>query len=151
MPFTLTSSAFHEGCAIPSKFTCDGANLVPPLAWFDAPQGTRSFALIADDPDAPSGTFTHWLLFDIPASATGLADQSLGKTLRNDFGRAGYGGPCPPPSHGAHRYCFTLYAVDVPLLTLQGRTRAALEAALEAHTLASVRLTGRYARKSKKK
>jgi hypothetical protein len=150
MSFTLTSSAFNEGDAIPAKFTCDGANLVPPLVWSEPPQGTRSFALIVDDPDAPGGTFTHWLVYDIPASAAGLADHSLGKTLRNDFGRTGYGGPCPPSSHGPHRYVFTLYALDVPLLTLQGRTRDTLERALEAHTLASARLMGRYRRKSRK-
>jgi Raf kinase inhibitor-like YbhB/YbcL family protein len=116
----------------------------------DPPEGTRSFALIMDDPDAPKGTFTHWLLYDIPATATELADQSRAQTLRNDFGRAGYGGPCPPSGHEPHRYVFTLYAVDVPALTLQGRTRGALEQALHAHTLATARLMGRYERTSKR-
>lgn len=148
MAFTLESSAFRDGQAIPRPFTCDGTDRPPPLSWSDPPEGTRSFALIMDDPDAPSGTFTHWLLYDIPATAQDMSDPALGKTLRNDFGRAGYGGPCPPPRHGAHRYFFTLYAVDVPVLELQGKTREALERALRAHTLATARLMGRYERHS---
>ena len=103
-----------------------------------------------DDPDAPNGTFTHWVLYDIPASARSLADQSLGTALQNDFGRAAYGGPCPPVGHGAHRYVFTLYAVDVPSLTLKGSTRKVLERALQTHTLGTSRLMGRYERKSKR-
>lgn len=150
MPFTLRSSTFQEGESIPRQFTCDGQDRTPPLAWVDPPEGTRSFALIMDDPDAPSGTFTHWLLYDVPASTKEIADQSLGKTLPNDFGRAGYGGPCPPPGHGAHRYFFTLYAVDVPALDVHGRTREALERALDAHALATARLMGRYERKGKR-
>jgi Raf kinase inhibitor-like YbhB/YbcL family protein len=150
MPFTLRSSTFQEGESIPRQFTCDGQDRTPPLAWVDPPEGTRSFALIMDDPDAPSGTFTHWLLYDVPASTKEIADQSLGKTLPNDFGRAGYGGPCPPPGHGAHRYFFTLYAVDVPALDVHGRIRQAFERALEAHALATARLMGRYERKGKR-
>jgi len=148
MAFILTSSAFREGETVPRQFTCDGNNLAPPLAWSDAPDGTRSFALIMDDPDAPHGTFTHWVLYDIPATTTELTEQSPGKALRNDFGRPGYGGPCPPVGHGPHRYFFTLYAVDVPSLTLKGRTRKALERVLQARTLATARLMGRYERKS---
>jgi Raf kinase inhibitor-like YbhB/YbcL family protein len=149
MAFRLTSSAFQEGEMIPRQFTCDGDGLAPPLAWSEAPDGTRSFALIMDDPDAPHGTFTHWLLCDIPATTTELADQSVGKALRNDFGRPGYGGPCPPVGHGPHRYFFTLHAVDVPSLALKGRTRKVLERVLQTHTLATARLMGRYERKSK--
>jgi Raf kinase inhibitor-like YbhB/YbcL family protein len=146
MAFSLTSSAFEEGATIPRRFTCDGDDLAPPLAWADAPAGTRSFALILDDPDAPHGTFTHWLLYDIPAATTELTDQALGRVLQNDFGRAGYGGPCPPVGHGPHRYRFTLHALDVPSLTLRGRTREALDRALQTHTLGTARLTGRYER-----
>ena len=149
MAFTITSSAFREGAAIPRRFTCDGDGLAPPLAWSDAPEGTRAFALIVDDPDAPRRTFTHWLLYDIPATATGLTDESLGRALRNDFGRVGYGGPCPPAGDGPHRYVFTLCAVDVPSLTLKGDSRQALERVLQAHTLATARLTGRYERQTK--
>jgi Raf kinase inhibitor-like YbhB/YbcL family protein len=150
MAFNLTSSAFREGETIPRQFTCDGDDLALPLAWSDAPDGTRGFALIMDDPDAPHGTFTHWLLYNIPATTTALTDQLVGTTLHNDFGRPKYGGPCPPPGHGPHRYFFTLYAVDVPSLTLKGRTRKALERALQAHTLATARLMGRYERRSER-
>jgi len=148
MAFTFGSSAFGDGETIPRAFTCEGANLPPPLGWSSPPHGTRGFALIVDDPDAPNGPFTHWLLYDIPGDATELTGEPDGKALRNDFGRAGYGGPCPPVGHGPHRYVFTLYAVDVPVLTLQGRTRTALERALHAHTLATARLMGHYERKS---
>ena len=148
MTFTLHSSAFGDGDAIPRRFTCDGKDLAPPLAWSHAPQGTRSFALVMDDPDAPHGTFTHRPLYDIPATTTELREEAVGKALQNSFGRANYGGPCPPPGHGPHRYVFTLYAVDVPALDLRGRTREALERALRAHMLATARLTGRYERQS---
>jgi Raf kinase inhibitor-like YbhB/YbcL family protein len=146
MTFTLRSSAFGDGDTIPRQFTCDGKDLAPPLAWSHAPQGTRSFALVMDDPDAPHGTFTHWLLYDIPATTAELREGVVGKALQNSFGRASYGGPCPPPGHGPHRYVFTLYAVDVPALDLRGRTREALERSLRTHTLATARLTGRYER-----
>jgi Raf kinase inhibitor-like YbhB/YbcL family protein len=148
MAFTLTSSAFEEGGAIPTRFTCDGDDLAPPLAWSDAPQGTCSFALVMEDPDAPQGTFTHWLLYDIPATEMELRTQS-GRTLQNSFGRAGYGGPCPPPGHGPHRYVFVLLAIDVPTLNLHSRTRASLDRALRAHTLATAHLMGRYERRGR--
>jgi Raf kinase inhibitor-like YbhB/YbcL family protein len=150
MAFTLTSPAFVEGETIPPQYSCDGHNLAPPLVWSDPPEDTRGFALIMDDPDAPNGTFTHWVLYDIPATARSLADQSFGTALRNDFGHAAYGGPCPPVGHGPHRYFLTLYAVDVPSLTLKGSTRKALERALQPHTLGTARLIGRYERKSKR-
>jgi hypothetical protein len=148
MAFALTSPAFLEGETIPRQYTCEGDNIAPPLAWSDPPGKARGFALIMDDPDAPNGTFTHWLLYDIPATATHLADQPLGKALRSDFGRNAYGGPCPPVGHGPHRYFFTLYAVDVPSLSVNGRSRAALERALRTHTLATAQLMGQYERKS---
>lgn len=146
MPFTITSAAFGDGESIPNEFTCDGANVPPPLSWRDAPHGTRSFALVVDDPDAPGGTFTHWLLYDVPAGTTHMTHAAPGKTLPNDFGRRGYGGPCPPPRHGPHRYVFSLYALDVPALELRGDSRRALDRALHAHTLEVARLTGRYQR-----
>jgi hypothetical protein len=146
MAFALSSSAFGDGETIPTRYTCDDDDVPPPLTWTDPPDGTRSFALIMDDPDAPNGTFTHWLLFDIPARTTELPGESTSKTLRNDFGRSGYGGPCPPRGHGQHRYFFTLYAVSVPSLELHGENRKALNEALRTHTLAIARLTGRYER-----
>ena len=145
MAFTITSSAFADGGTIPKQFTCDGDNMPPPLAWSGAPEGTRAFALIMDDPDAPKGTFTHWLLYDIPARTTALPGEA-GKSLRNDFGSSGYGGPCPPKGHGPHRYVFALYAVDVPLLGVTGETRQDLEETLRRHTLATAQTTGRYER-----
>lgn len=150
MAFTLRSSAFQGGETIPRQFTCDGNNLAPPLAWSDAPEGTRSFALVMEDPDAPHGTFTHWLLYDISQKTTELAEQAGGTALPNGFGRAAYGGPCPPPGHGSHRYVFTLFALDVSALDIHGRTREALERSLKEHTLATARLMGRYERKAKR-
>ena len=121
MAFTLTSSAFKDGDMIPREFTCDGEDLAPPLAWSDAPEGTRSFALVMEDPDAARGTFTHWLLYDIPATTTVLWEQACAKALCNSFGQADYGGPCPPLDDGPHRYVFTLHALDVPTLDLLRR------------------------------
>ena len=145
MAFAISSPAFADGADVPPEYTCDGADAPPPLALREPPQGTRSLALIMDDPDAPRGTFTHWLAYDIAPARE--FDPTRGKTLRNNFGREGYGGPCPPPGHGPHRYHFTVYAVDVPSLTLKGKTRQDLEAALQGHTLATARLAGRYERK----
>jgi Raf kinase inhibitor-like YbhB/YbcL family protein len=146
MPFTLTSPAFRDGETIPTTFTCDGDDLPPPLAWSNPPSGTRGYALVMDDPDAPGGTFTHWLRYDIPATATALHGDDRGKTLATSFHRPGYGGPCPPPGHGPHRYVFALYALDTDSLDVHGRNRDALEVALRAHTLGVARLTGRYER-----
>jgi len=146
MAFTLTSTAFEEGETIPQTYTCDGADEPPPLAWTNPPKGTASLALIMDDPDAPAGTFTHWMVYDIPTSARRGNGASAGRALRNDFGRSGYGGPCPPPGHGPHRYSFTLYALDVATLDLPRQNREALERALERHTVATARLMGRYER-----
>ena len=122
MAFAISSTAFESGGDIPRKFTCDGADLSPELSWTETPPGTASFALIADDPDAPSGTWTHWVLFDLPAATTSLAegvtriDELPGgeRQGRNDFRRIGYNGPCPPPGK-PHRYFFKLHALDTTL------------------------------------
>ena len=150
MTFTLTVSAFGNGGMIPAKFTCEGANVSPELHWSDAPATAKSFALIVDDPDAPAGTFTHWVLFDIPAERSSLAegDHTIGVAGKNDFGRVGYGGPCPPRGHGPHRYFFTLYALDMASLKLKaGADRGYVEAALRGHILAQAQYLGRYERK----
>ena len=146
MGFTIESPAFAEGAAVPKQFTCDGDDAPPAIKLSDPPEGTRSFAVVMEDPDAPKGTFTHWLAYDIPAGSAEL-DASAGKTLRNSFGRDGYGGPCPPPGHGPHRYFFKVYALDVPSLASAVQTRQDLEKALEMHTLASAQLMGRYERR----
>jgi Raf kinase inhibitor-like YbhB/YbcL family protein len=146
MAFTATSPAFADGQPVPTEFTCDGNDAPPAIRVADPPQGTRSFAVIMDDPDAPKGTFTHWLAYDLPADGSALR-ATAGKTLENDFGRKGYGGPCPPPGHGSHRYYFTVFAVDVPALDVPGRSRDDLEAALKGHTLGQARFMGRYERR----
>ncbi len=145
--FTLTSSAFSEGGNIPVQFTCSGAGISPPLTWSDAPANTKSFVLIVDDPDAPGGTFTHWVAFDIPATQTEIAQgaKSIGKGGKNGRGQTGYTGPCPPS--GTHRYFFTLYALDVATLGLNdGAARAEVESAMKLHTLAITQLMGRYSK-----
>lgn len=147
MAFRLTSPAFEADGPIPAACTCEGRDEPPVLAWSGAPEGTKSFALVMDDPDAPGGTFTHWLLYDVPGEATGLGTATVGRSLRNDFGRTGYGGPCPPRGHGRHRYYFTLHAVDVPSLGLSGGTRADLEATLARHSLGTARLMGHFERR----
>ena len=146
MAFTVTSPAFTDGQPVPKQFTCDGNDAPPTLTVSDPPDGVRSFAVIMDDPDAPKGTFTHWLAYDIPVS-TGNLEVGAGKSLRNSFGREGYGGPCPPPGHGVHRYFFKVYALDVPALESAVTTRQDLETALELHALAHAELMGRYERK----
>jgi Raf kinase inhibitor-like YbhB/YbcL family protein len=145
MAFTLTSPAFTDGASIPAQFTCEGGDVPPPLQVSDPPDRTASYAVIMDDPDAPRETFTHWLAYDIPPGGYELGIAAA-KTLQNDFGRQGYGGPCPPPGHGPHRYFFRLYALDVPSLAVRGRGRGALEAALKPHTLGETHLMGRYER-----
>jgi Raf kinase inhibitor-like YbhB/YbcL family protein len=146
MPFTASTTAFKEGHPLPAQFTCDGTDAPPPIAVADAPHGTASYAVIMEDPDAPSGRFTHWLTYDIPTSDDAMLHVSAGRSLANGFGRLGYGGPCPPREHPAHRYVFTVYAVDVRALTLSGHDRADLETALKLHALALARFTGRYRR-----
>lgn len=148
----LESPAFADGASIPSKYTCEGADTPPELRWSNAPEGTRSFVLIVDDPDAPDPkrpkrTWVHWVLYEIPADAMGLSEGADPLPLGtregvNDWGRVGYGGPCPPI--GEHRYFFKLYALDVALGDLAEPNKAALERAMHGHVLAQVDLVGTY-------
>jgi Raf kinase inhibitor-like YbhB/YbcL family protein len=152
MPLKLTIGAFPEGALIPALFTCEGADVSPSLEWSGAPDQTKSFAIVMDDPDAPGGTWTHWVLFDLPASVHSLAQGykpgSLGASGKNDFGKPGYGGPCPPKGHGAHRYFFKLYALGVPSLGLKaGAARAEVDKAVRGHILAETQYMGRFERK----
>lgn len=147
--FTLTSPAFQNGEIIPVTLSCDGSDHSPQLDWMNPPEGTRSYALVVDDPDAPTGTFTHWILYDLPVGLTSLPEgaNNLGKEARNDFGKPGYGGPCPPPKHGDHRYYFRLHALDVESLDVpDDATRAAFDKALEGHVLDTAELMGRFQR-----
>jgi len=148
----LKSTAFEEGMKIAAKYTCDGANFSPPLKWSDSPKKTVSFSLICDDPDAPAGTWVHWVLYDLPAAVTELpehvpADNKLsagGTHGSNDFGNTGYGGPCPP--RGTHRYYFKLYALDNMLGLEPGATKQQVLDAMKGHVLAETQLMGRYRR-----
>jgi Raf kinase inhibitor-like YbhB/YbcL family protein len=153
----LQSPAFPEGGAIPKLCTCDGKDVSPPLRWSGIPEAARSLALVVEDPDAPRGTWTHWVLFDIPADVGELSEGmpteervALGKDSRtalqgrNDFGRTGYGGPCPPG--GTHRYVFRLFALDTESVLGPGATREQLLRAIRGHVLAEGRLTGVYSR-----
>lgn len=153
MALTLTSSAFADGQQIPSRFTCDGADVSPALRWSNPPAGTKSFALIADDPDAPAGTWVHWVLFNVPAGARGL-DEARPTTAKlpdgslqgtNDFKRLGYGGPCPPKGP-AHRYFFKLFAIDRQLDLPTGATKQQVLEAMAGHVLDQATLMGRYKR-----
>lgn len=149
----LISPAFDHGAPIPPEHTCDGSNVSPELRWDDVPEGTQSLALIADDPDAPRGTWVHWVLYDLPADAQGLpARIPAGKTIagggthgRNDFPELGYGGPCPPG--GIHRYFFRLYALDRTLELEAGATKDRLLTAMQGHVLATAELMGTYRRR----
>lgn len=147
MQIQITSSAFKEGENIPTKYTCDGENVSPPLAWSVAPPGTQSLALIADDPDAPGKTWVHWVAINIPASQNSLAegDKSAGVQGTNDFRKTGYGGPCPPKGN-PHRYFFKLYALDVTLNLKPDAVKADLEKAMQGHILAQGQLMGKYGR-----
>jgi Raf kinase inhibitor-like YbhB/YbcL family protein len=151
----ITSDAFLEGEAIPTKYTCDGDELSPDLRWSDIPPNTRSLALICEDPDAPSGTFTHWILFDLPPTVTELPEGvSTAERLangavqgQNDFKRIGYGGPCPPPNDSEHRYYFRIYALDTELQLRSGARREDVAPAMVGHVLATGHLMGTYKRK----
>jgi hypothetical protein len=152
MALTLTSPAFSEGETIPQRHTGDGEDQSPALRWTGAPSGTRSFALIVHDPDAPKGDFTHWVLVDIPARTEeipeGAAATVVGVPGTNDFSKIGYGGPSPPPGHGPHRYYFSLYALDQERTGLsRGARRAEAEAAIQGHILGQAQLMGRYERR----
>jgi Raf kinase inhibitor-like YbhB/YbcL family protein len=144
--FALTSSAFKHGGPIPVEHTCDGEDIAPPLAWSGAPAGVRAFALIADDPDAPAGTWVHWVLINLPGTATALPEAAAQAAPgSNDFRKTGYGGPCPPPGN-PHRYVFTLYALDGALALKAGPTKADVERAMLGHILGTAQLVGTYAR-----
>ena len=146
MAFRIFSNAFADGGWIPPLHSCRGADISPSLEWAGAPAGTRSFALIVDDPDAPRGTWNHWLLYDIPADVHTMAQGSRagGVGGTNDFGKVGYGGPCPPPG-SPHRYYFKLYALDVEKLAIgAGAQRVELDAAIEGHVLAEAQYMGRF-------
>jgi Raf kinase inhibitor-like YbhB/YbcL family protein len=147
--FNLTSADFGDGQPIPAVHSCDGADQSPALSWDDPPPGTRSFALIMDDPDAPSGTFRHWGLYDIPSTARSLEmGQPIGKQATNDAGAAGYKGPCPPKGHGPHHYRFKLYALDVDSLDVPaGATIEQVEQEAQKHQLGMGELTGTFERK----
>jgi Raf kinase inhibitor-like YbhB/YbcL family protein len=153
MALAISSSSFPAEGNIPSKYTCDGGDVSPALSWTGAPAGTQSFALIADDPDAPAGTWTHWVLFDLPASTTGLPEgvsqsdelPGGGRQGQNDFRKTGYGGPCPPPGK-PHRYFFKLYALDQKLNLKPGSSKQELEQAMHGHILGKAELMGKYRR-----
>lgn len=143
--FGISSPAFEPGRTIPTEYTCDGRNVSPALVWTAPPKGTRSFALIMDDPDATRGTFTHWTAWNIPARARGLKRGARpSRQGLNDAGGVGYVGPCPPS--GTHRYFFKLHALRSKLALPGGATRAQLEAALKGKVLKRVTLVGRYGR-----
>ncbi len=154
MSFSLSSDAFAADQEIPPRFTCDGDDTSPALSWGDPPQGTQSFALIMDDPDAPVGVFTHWVIYNMGSGARGLpegvekterpANGAAGFQGRNDFGRTGYGGPCPPS--GRHHYRFQLYALDGLIDLSPGASKQQLLDALTGHILATTTLTGTYQR-----
>jgi len=153
MTLSLSSPVFQDARNIPIKYTCDGQDVSPPLTWGEPPSDTQSFALIMDDPDAPSGVFTHWLLFNLPADSRELMEaiqaqnELANSTLqgKNDFGKIGYGGPCPP-SGAAHHYRFTLYALDQRLDLTAGASRKQISDAITGHILARGQLTGMYQR-----
>lgn len=143
----VTSSAFSQGEAIPQKYTCDGEDVSPPLAWSGAPDSVASYALIMDDPDAPAGTWVHWVLFDIPAQTTQLAENTpatVGIQGNSSWDRTGYGGPCPPG--GEHRYFFKLYALDTMLGLEAGATKEEVLEAMSGHVVAQGALMGTYSR-----
>ena len=151
MSLSLEIEGFDRGGVIPRELTCEGANRSPEVSWSGAPAGTKSYALILDDPDAPGGVWNHWLVWNIPAVVSGLARNAhLEAPVRsgaNDFGKRGYGGPCPPKGHGPHHYFFRLLALDVEELDLpEGASRADLDRALESHILGAAEYMGRYAR-----
>lgn len=153
MDIKITSSAFQDGGLIPAKYTCDGADVSPPLQWDNVPQTAKSIALICDDPDAPMGTFVHWVLFNLPAETRQLAEKvAADKTLpsgarqgTSGFGRVGYGGPCPPS--GTHRYFFKIYALDTTLDLPAGARKSDLLKVMQGHILAQGQLVGKYKRR----
>ena len=152
MTLTITSTAFAAGKPIPADYSCDGKGISPPLAWSGAPAGTQAFALIMDDPDAPSGTYVHWVIYNVPAASQGLSEGIPGDaklvdgTLQgsNSSRRTGYAGPCPPS--GTHRYFIKLYALDTNLELASGASKEQLLKAMQGHVLAQGDLMGTYSR-----
>jgi Raf kinase inhibitor-like YbhB/YbcL family protein len=157
MTLRLSSPAFPDGSPIPAKYTCEGEDLSPPLAWSGIPGGTRSLALIVDDPDAPDPdaprmVWVHWVVYNLPRDAAGLAEgvQALPQSAKvglNDWKRAAYGGPCPPI--GRHRYFHKLYAIDIVLPDLGQATKSKVEAAMKGHILAEAKLVGTYQKRAR--
>lgn len=154
MSIQIRSAAFDEGQSIPQKHTCDGEDVSPSLSWRNAPDKTKSFALICDDPDAPSGAWVHWVIYDLPAAITELPEAiptkeevlNGAKQGTNDFSRIGYGGPCPPKGN-PHRYYFKVYALDSVLSLKAGSTKADVENAMKGHVLGEGKIMGTYKRK----
>jgi Raf kinase inhibitor-like YbhB/YbcL family protein len=152
MTIKVESSAFQDGGFIPEKHTCDGEDVSPPLQWGPVPEGTVTWALVCDDPDAPMGTWVHWVVYDLPADVVGLPENVLpekelengGKQGVNDFQEIGYGGPCPPS--GEHRYFFKLYALDTKLNLNPGVTKSHLMIAMEEHVIGQGLILGKYSR-----
>lgn len=146
MALDLKSTAFDSGESIPTKYTCDGANVSPPLQWSGVPDNAQSLVLICEDPDAPGRTFSHWVLYNIPPTTTALSEgDESGTPGNNDFGKSGYGGPCPPRGP-AHRYYFRLYALDGDIEVVSGATRPQVLDSIEGHILAEAEWMGRYER-----
>jgi Raf kinase inhibitor-like YbhB/YbcL family protein len=145
--FALESSAFQNAQPIPSRHSCEGEDVSPPLRWTSVPEGTRSLALVVDDPDAPGGVFTHWIAWGLDPGSDGLGEgEAAPSEGQNDFGTTGYRGPCPPPGHGRHRYVFRLYAIDAEPELGSGAAKAELEQAIEGHILTTADLVGTYER-----
>jgi len=148
----LTSAAFKEGEPIPRAYTCDGVNISPPLEWSGVPKTAKTIAIVCDDPDAPAGTWVHWVLYNLPADNIGLVEnlpatetlKAGGFQGKNDFGKIGYGGPCPPS--GTHRYFFKIYALDSELPLKAGATKAELMKTMEGHIVLQGQLMGTYRR-----
>lgn len=147
MTIQLTSTAFSEGSTIPQKYTCVAENISPALSWTGIPTNAQSLAVIVDDPDAPSGTWVHWVLFNLPSDQGSLSEgvQGVGTSGTNGFRKLGYGGPCPPPGK-PHRYYFKLYALDMVLNLQSGATKADVEKAMKGHILAQGQLMGKFGR-----
>jgi Raf kinase inhibitor-like YbhB/YbcL family protein len=144
----ITSTAFKNNTSIPEKFSCDGNDVSPPLAWSNSPKGTQSFVLISKDPDASNGIWYHWVVFDIPATTTNLSENTIpagAMVSKNSWGRAQYNGPCPPPGK-PHRYIFTLYALDIPLSLPKEANAKIVEDAIRGHILQSATLTGLFSK-----
>lgn len=152
MALTLSSGAFKSGDVIPMQYSCEGANVSPPLSWRGLPDGTQSLALILDDPDAPRGLFTHWIIYNLPPDLDGLPEDAANHLIsvashgRNDFGQRSYGGPCPPRGDEPHRYFFRLYALDSQIELMSGAPRPQVLDAIRDHVLERAELTGIYSR-----